>query len=377
MSILFRKFFVLAVIFLLSLRITSDGGTVEAAGLAGSITWSGDYKQCARTLKFTLAASAIEQGLPVVPVQPGAAVTFSDGGRLLFDGFVVSRQKSTGQNFVTVTCYDRGFYLAHNQAVKQYKNQTPESIARGLCSEFGIEVGQIAAAGILVTRNFIGVSLYQIIQTAYTLAARENGKAYQLRFSGRKLDVLEIEKNNETLVIEPGVNLQSAAMTDSIENTVTRAAVYDKNNQLVQTVDNAELLPLYGVIQRIVKQADGKDAGAEAKKLLADNGLKQTMTIECLGNLQNITGNTVAVYEPYTGIYGLFWITADTHTWKNGQYFNRLTLSVKRLMDEVEAGSLPNKRGKKTASSSGSGRKIHVDNSGYWPYIDSANQKGG
>ena len=358
---------------MLSLLVTSDGGTVEAAGLAGSITWSGDYKQCARALKFTLAASAAPQGLPDVPVPPGAAVAFSDGGRLLFDGFVVSRQKNTGQNFVTVTCYDRGFYLAHNQAVKQYTNQTPESITRGLCGEFGIKVGKVAAAGVPVTRNFIGVSLYQIIQTAYTLAARENGKAYQLRFSGRELDVLEIDKNDETLVIEPGVNLQSAAMSDSIEGTVTRAAVYDKNNRLVQTIDNAELLLLYGVIQRIVKQADGKDAGAEARKLLADNGLKQTMTVECLGNLQNITGNTVAVYEPYTGIYGLFWITSDVHTWKNGQYYNRLTLSVKRLMDEVEAGSLPNKSGKKTSSSSDG--RVSLDLSGVQPYIDRVNAR--
>ena len=138
---------------MLSLRIASDGGTVEAISLAGSITWSGDYKQCARTLKFTLAASEYSVSIRADAAggsdgagkyldaksglcpPPGAAVTFSDGGRPLFDGFVVSRQKNTSQNLITVTCYDRGFYLAHNQTVKQYTGQTPESIARGLCGE--------------------------------------------------------------------------------------------------------------------------------------------------------------------------------------------------------------------------------------------------
>ena len=61
-----------------------------------------------------------------------------------------------------------------------------------------------------------------------------------------------------------------------------------------------------------------------------------------------------AIYlkEPVTGIYGLFWITADKHVWKDGQYYCQLTLSYKRTMDEAEAGSLPNRSGSKTASPS-------------------------
>lgn len=44
--------------------------------------------------------------------------------------------------------------------------------------------------------------------------------------------------------------------------------------------------------------------------------------------------------EPYTGLYGLFFIEADTHTWKNGLYFNKLTLNLKAVMDEKETGEL-------------------------------------
>ena len=40
-----------------------------------------------------------------------------------------------------------------------------------------------------------------------------------------------------------------------------------------------------------------------------------------------------------SGVSGLFWIDADTHTWKNGQYFCKLTLNFRNLLDETSAGS--------------------------------------
>ena len=71
--------------------------------------------------------------------------------------------------------------------------------------------------------------------------------------------------------------------------------------------------------------------------------------MENLGNIANVTGGTVVVHEPYTGVYGMFFIDSDTHTWKNGQYYNSLVLNFQNIMDEQEAGSLPNKTGSNTA----------------------------
>lgn len=44
------------------------------------------------------------------------------------------------------------------------------------------------------------------------------------------------------------------------------------------------------------------------------------------------------VKEPYTGLSGVFFIDADSHTWKNGIYTNKLTLNFQNLMDEKESG---------------------------------------
>jgi arginyl-tRNA synthetase len=90
---------------------------------------------------------------------------------------------------------------------------------------------------------------------------------------------------------------------------------------------------------------------AETVKLLTDNGVSQKITVENLGNVANLTGGAVVVHESYTGVYGLFYIDSDVHTWKKGLYLNKLTVNFRRIMDEQEAGALPNADGSSTASS--------------------------
>ena len=71
--------------------------------------------------------------------------------------------------------------------------------------------------------------------------------------------------------------------------------------------------------------------------------------MDALGNPGSVTGGTVVVREPYTGLYGLFAIEGDTHQWKKGLYYNKLTLAYRATMDEREAGELPNAGGTVTA----------------------------
>ena len=82
-----------------------------------------------------------------------------------------------------------------------------------------------------------------------------------------------------------------------------------------------------------------EDPGSHAKQVLKENGLKTIITVNVLGDLRLITGNTVVVEEPVTGIQGLFWIISDSHTWRKGIYQTKLTLSLEGLMDKQTAGS--------------------------------------
>lgn len=335
---------------MIRLFLTNNQGVFDITDLVQTVTWSGDYMQCARTLEFELISSPSDENIPVVACELGNNVVFMQDDRVLFDGFVFERHKSTDDNVITITCYDRGIYLKRNEATYKFSNMTPEAITKRICSDFGITPGNIATTGIKITRNFIGISLYRIIQTAYTLASEQNGKKYMIRFEGPKLCVIEKTVTDETLIIEGGSNLMSASTTESIVNMINQVAIYDQNDNLVGIQNNPETIKLYGLMQAYLRKTENEDAVAKAKRLLEDNGVEQKITIENLGNIANITGNTVVVREPYTGLYGLFYIDSDIHIWKRGQYYNKLVVNFKNIMDRQEAGSLPNASGAKTSS---------------------------
>jgi len=345
----------------LALSIATSEGVTDIASMAPTINWSGDYARCARTLSFGMVSSPIDASIPVVDVPLGAGILLRDEGELLFEGYIFTRQKLTDSSVVEITGHDRGIYLNKNKAVYKFSNMTPEDITKRVCADFGIQTGNVITTGVRISRNFVGVSLYQIIQTAYTLASRETGDKYQIRFKGSTLEVIKKDISDDTLIIAGGSNLISAAVTESIENMVTQVAIHGDNDKLITTVKNDELIGLYGVMREYLKKTKGEDPVAKARRMLEDNGVSQKITVNNLGDIRCVTGNAVVLQEPYTGLYGLFWIDSDTHTWKKGMYFNKLTLNFRRMMDEREAGSVT--KDKKTGKAD------------KWEYV--FNQKGG
>ena len=109
-------------------------------------------------------------------------------------------------------------------------------------------------------------------------------------------------------------------------------------DMLIGGFQDQEAIALYGLMERHVRQ--GEDEGrAQAAALLEDGALQQTVSVQVLGDERLITGETVVVEEPETGLQGIFWIDADSHTWARGQYTCRLTLNCRSVMATAGAGS--------------------------------------
>ncbi|MEA4955754.1 MAG: hypothetical protein VB096_09640 [Pseudoflavonifractor sp.] len=310
----------------------------DVTSLAESVAWAGSYDTVGRTVDFTLPVD--DDGLlPVIPCPMGSHVQLLAGGSLRFDGTVFTRERTAGENLLSVGAVDRGINLKSCQGSYQFKGWTPEAIAGRVCTDYGIPAGNLAQTGVSVTRKFAGASLYQIIQTAYTLAAEQNGKRYQLRFRGSALDVVEKGLGAETLVLKPGSNLLSATSRESAESLINSVAVYDDNGQKVTTRRDSEAVGLYGLMESYLTKSKDRDTDKEARRLLVDNSMVQKVTVEAVGNPDLISGSGVIVREPVTGLWGKFWILSDSHTWKNGVYRTKLTLDFRNLMDKADAGS--------------------------------------
>lgn len=297
-------------------------------------TWSGSYKDCARQLTFS--------ALPEALMELGGMARLYLGPDILFSGHIVSRGRDSLGQVIDCTALDNGLYLKRNSTFLAVRSQTPEAVTRQLCGEFGIPCGELAATGVGLSRNFLGVSLYQIIQTMYTLAAEQTGKQYQLRFRSSRLQVAEKAIGPESLRLVPGSNLLWCRSSESIEKMVNRVAVYDDTYRQTAAYDSPEnYIALYGLMQQAVKASDKESPEASAKDILEQNGISTTITAQCLGNVKLITGNAVVVHEPVTGTNGLFWITADSHSAARGIYQTKVTLDFRNLMDEQSAGSVP------------------------------------
>ena len=107
------------------------------------------------------------------------------GADILFSGSVFRRKRDNASQVFDCTAYDRGIYLKKNETYLAVRNQTPEAVTAQICREFNIKFGSLAATGIKLSRNFLGVSLYQIIQTMYTPGCRAERQEVSNPFSGR------------------------------------------------------------------------------------------------------------------------------------------------------------------------------------------------
>lgn len=318
-----------------TLLLTAPGGTVtDITELVSSLNWSGNVRQTARELTATLA---IPRDGSVTPpaLEEGSVLTFQDGGEALYTGPVTNVTVNSQSIAVDVSSMDRGRWLSGNEGWYRFDGTPPEEAARAICRDWGIPVGRLAATGYALRRKFPGVSLDDIISTAYTMAGAESGKRYILRFSGSgALEVLE----------KPTAAGYEIRVTQSVTNSwdtgslVNSVAIYSDTGQLIRRISDEASVAINGILEHAMRPQRGQDAQAEAQAYLTDHQTDQKVTVEVPGDTRLITGEAVILRDTGLGVSGLFWIDSDTHTWKNGQHFTKLTLNFRNLMNETSAG---------------------------------------
>ncbi|MEQ2444995.1 hypothetical protein WMO64_16200 [Pseudoflavonifractor sp. CLA-AP-H29] len=319
----------------LLLTAPSGGETRDFAQLVQTMSWSGSVRQTARELSATLAVPRDGSVTPPA-LREGAYLTLRRAGETVFTGPLLTATTSSQDSLVDLSALDRGRFLVRNEGWYSFSGVTPETAAAAIARDYGIPVGTLAAAGVSVSRKFPGVALDKIIRTLYGLAGEQNGKRYLVRFTGDgALEVVE-KPTSASLSI---ASTMAVTNTWDITNLQNSVAIRTQEGALVRRVEDADSVALNGRLEHVITQRDGEDAGSEAQAWLEDNGLQQNLTVETLGDPRLITGEAVLLRDTGSGVSGLFWIDGDTHTWKNGQYYCKLTLNFRNLVDDTRAGS--------------------------------------
>lgn len=315
------------------MKILTSGKDISE--LIQDIKWSGDTKQVARKVNFSIAQNRADSAFPVLNINEGAELILQDdNGEIIFGGIVFDIEKSAASNMLTCLSYDLMFYI-NNSDINKIFAGTPEQIVPEICGMLGIDYGEMAVTNVPVSFPCFGKKAYDAIMMAYTAAARKNGSRYiPLMQNVNKVSL--IEKGTLCGAVLTGeYNLIDAAYKSTLQNLVNRVLIVDKNNNVIQTVEDTGSIQKYGVVQRILKQEEGKDAAAEAGKMLVS--IEQSATVSGIPNdFRAKAGYSIIVHEMDTGLYGQFYIESDTHTFTNGKAQMDLTLAFENLMDEKD-----------------------------------------
>lgn len=324
------------------LLATAPGGArLDITPFYRALTWSGSCRACGRELQMELfnpRRELVGAKRPEVPV--GTVVELEeDGGGTLFYGMAVTVSQDNESSVLSVNCLDNGRFLARSEGWWDFRSITAEDAARQICRELGVEAGELAATGVKLTRKFHGVAAYRAIATLYTLAGEQTQRRYAIGFEGRALTVRAKSEGVPELVIAPGANLMRQSTKVDVSKLYNQVDIYTQEGKLIRTVDDPESRAAYGSFRKLLTQTKGEDAGKEAQAALEDNGLAQTVTVECLGDTALVTGQTVALVDALSGTTGRFWVDSDTHSWRKGVYTTKVELNFRNIMDSQTAGS--------------------------------------
>ena len=323
-------------------------GKYDISTLADKITWSGDTKQVARQLTFSLPRMESDKLLPKVSISEGDPVTLQVDGKQLYYGSIMDVESNVSSHTVSYTALDLLWYVNQSDINHVYSD-TPERITANICAELGVPLGSAAKTGISVYMPCLGKKAYEAIMAAYTAASRRNGNKYSPLMQRDRLQVI-VKGTYCGVVLDGGYNMTEASYKSSMQQVVNRVVITNKDGKTVNTLQDAASRRKYGTVQRVYKQQDDVDNAAEARALL--KGLERSGSVTALGDVRAVSGYSVAVQEPVSGLYGKFYVESDTHTWEAGKYTMQLTLAYDNLMDEHEIDKVEDKDKSKSKSKS-------------------------
>ena len=304
------------------------------------VEWSGTDTQASRQIVFTIPSNPYDKDLENPKIKLGDIVSLYDGKTRLFVGVVTSREKTAAVGTASYTARDFMHYLLRSNISKVFRSKTPEQITKQVCRMAGIPCGTLAETGMNIKKLiFDDQSIYDIIIRAYRSVAAKTGKKYMPVMDGKKLSVV-VKGSDSKATLEQGKDITAATYSDTTDNMVNLVRIYNDKRQQIGVVEKKKLIEKYGVYQSAYTKEKGVDAKKEAGSRMA--GITKEASVEAIGSLSATAGKSIVIYDRASGLYGKFYITADTHVFENYTHTMTLELAWENAMEsgaDVESGS--------------------------------------
>ena len=336
------------------------------------VTWSGDINSCSRKLEFSTISSAVDENIPNFDIPLSSHITLYEDDIELFRGFIFEREKDSSSTTTDYLAFDYAQKLSDIKVSYNIKNKTADEIMNMALKDYKLDVGKVAKANTKIKKVFLGTSIYEMIQTAYTEQSKKDNKKYMIYADKGLIGSMEKGVTKLQVKFEEGKNINSSTFKESVSNMVNKVIIVDENGNKKSEVRDENMQKIHGLFQQVYKMEDGKDATLEAKNML--KGVEKTMSLSGYGDTTCKTGYGVEVKDSHTGLVGLFYIDADTHTWEGNTYKIDLDLNLKNIMHEVAAGQDEQEQTSSSSVSSGTtvsgGKEVNAEFTAYYPSND-------
>lgn len=242
----------------------------------------------------------------------------------------------------TLLIYDLMIYLLKNNESYVFTNKKASDIARTVCSDFGITIGNIVDTGYRIPSLVCdSKNLYDIIMQALEITRKQTGVNHYLYAEKGKLYIVRRVENIRKWVIESGVNLIDYSYERSIEDTFTKVKLVAEQNEstLIATAKNGNLQKKFGMLQYFEKVSDNLTQAQlteRANELMKQKGvINRSFSLSALGIPDVISGTSIYVIEKRLKIVRGYFVDEDTHTFKGKEHTMSLKLTETDKLPEV------------------------------------------
>lgn len=275
-----------------------------------------------------------------VDVDMGDMIIYlNNSGKELFRGFVFSRNL-TKLDTRDIKAYDQLIYWVKNKDTFTFSNSTASQIFKDVCQRFQIPMGQVDDTLYPIGEQINpDNTLWDVVSMALKTTKDQTGLRFCIRDINGSVNLLKRADMVHAWAIEFGSNLIDYSFNESIEDMATAVKLIssDKENTLIATAEDNDLIKQFGLLQYFKKESDKLNQAQlqeRANQIMKSNGkVKREFSLNAIGIDDVIAGDVVYVDIPLLGIKKVYYVESDSHTYQD----NLHTMNLKLFeADDVE-----------------------------------------